>query len=381
MRSAYEHPLENRPLRIVLVLWGGYLGGAESFTGELARAIAAGGAETSVLFILDGLALGERLEREGIHHSALHLGRGREIVLAPRRFARAVTGLGADVAILVEAGWFPAVLRVGGFREPIVGVEHGSSLQLGRHSPIQRAVRATALRMGMNACSAVVGVSRYMVSRISSGRPRHQRVVCIPNGVDLERFSPRNGGEHGQDMVVGCAARLVKGKGVEDVLEALADPRLGRVKLRVAGDGEQLQALRARARSLGVDSRTEFLGAVLDMPSFWRSTDLAVAPSREVVESFGMSAVEAMACGKPVVATENGGLAEVVADGETGRIVSRGDVPALVSAIGAYLEDGERRAAHGAAGRRRCELNYAIDHTAARYVALCSDLVSARGRR
>lgn len=182
-------------------------------------------------------------------------------------------------------------------------------------------------------------------------------------------------------MVVGCAARLVEGKGVEDVLEALADPRLGAARLRIAGDGEQLQALRARARSLGVDSRTEFLGAVVDMPSFWRSTDLAVAPSREVVESFGMSAVEAMACGKPVVATENGGLAEVVADGETGRIVPRGDVPALVSAIGDYLEDGERRAAHGLAGRRRCELKYSIDHTAARYLALCSDLVSTRGRR
>lgn len=381
MRCVYEHPLENRPLRIVLVLWGGYLGGAESFTGELARAIAARGAETSVLFILDGLALGERLEREGIRHSALHLDRGRRIAMAPRRFARAVTGLGADVAVLVEAGWFPAVLRVGGFREPIVGVEHGSSLQLRRRSAIQQLVRAAALRVGMNACSAVVGVSRYMVGRISSGRPRHQPVVCIPNGVDLERFSPRNGVEQGKDMVVGCAARLVEGKGVEDVLEALADPRLGAARLRIAGDGEQLQALRARARSLGVDSRTEFLGAVVDMPSFWRSTDLAVAPSREVVESFGMSAVEAMACGKPVVATENGGLAEVVADGETGRIVPRGDVPALVSAIGDYLEDGERRAAHGLAGRRRCELKYSIDHTAARYLALCSDLVSTRGRR
>ena len=380
MSPTHEHPLENRPLRVVLVLWGGYLGGAESFTGDLARAIVAGGAEASVLFVLEGQALGERLEREGIRHSAMGLSRGRAIALAPRQFARAVTDLGSDVAILVEAGWFPAVLRLGGYREPIVGVEHGSSLQLRRQSIIQRLVRSAALRVGINACSAVVGVSKYMVGRIAGAGGATDRVFCIPNGVDLERFSPRNGFSR-QDVVIGCAARLVEGKGIEDVLEALADPRLGRARLRIAGDGEQLGVLQTRARSLGVDSRAEFVGAVLDMPSFWRSTDIAVAPSRDVVESFGMSAVEAMACAKPVVATDNGGLAEVVVDGETGRIVPRGNVPALVSAIGAYVEDPALRTAHGSAGRRRCELNYAIDRTAAQYLALCSDLVSARRRR
>ena len=92
-----------------------------------------------------------------------------------------------------------------------------------------------------------------------------------PNGVDLERFSPENGVAQRQDVIVGCAARLVEGKGIEDVLEAFADPRLSQARLRIAGDGEQLEALQARARSLGIDSRTEFVGAVVDMPSFWRS--------------------------------------------------------------------------------------------------------------
>jgi L-malate glycosyltransferase len=375
------HPVEDRPLRVVLVLWGGFLGGAESLTGELARAMAVGGADVSVLFVLDGQALGERLEREGIPHRALHLSRGRAIALSPRRFAHAVTSLGADVAVLVEAGWFPAVLRLGGYRGPIVGVEHGSSLQLRRHSAVQRLVRAAALRAGMTACSAVVAVSKYMAGRISSSRLGNGRVVCIPNGVDLERFSPRNGITKRDGVIVGCAARLVEGKGIEDVLEAFVDPRLSDARLRIAGDGEQLQPLQARAQSLGVDSRTEFVGAVLDMPSFWRSTDIAVTPSSDVVESFGMSAVEAMACGKPVIATDNGGLAEVVADGETGRIVPRGDVSRLVSALLGYIEDPEQRARHGFAGRRRCELNYSIDHTATRYLALCSELITAKKRR
>jgi glycosyltransferase involved in cell wall biosynthesis len=381
VRRVYEHPVENRPLRVVLVLWGGYIGGAESFTADLARALIARGAEASVLFILDGRALGERFDREGIPHSALGLSRGRRILRAPRRFARTVTGIGADVAVLVEAGWFPAVLRLGGYRRPIVGVEHGSSLQLSRHSILERLFRAAALKAGMNACSAVVGVSKYMAGRISGGR-RSRRVVCIPNGVDLERFRPGNGvARRSEEVILGCAGRLVEGKGFEDVLEAIADRRLDRVRLRIAGEGDRLQALQALARSLAVDSRTEFVGAVPDMPSFWRGTDVVVAPSREVVESFGMSAVEAMACGKPVVATDNGGLAEVVADGETGRIVPPGDVTALASALGEYVEDADRRTAHGTAGRRRCELNYDIDRTASQYLALCSELISAEGWR
>ena len=64
-----------------------------------------------------------------------------------------------------------------------------------------------------------------------------------------------------------------------------------------------------------------------------------------------MSAVEAMACGKPVIATNNGGFAEVVADAETGCIVPRGDVPMLVSALEGYIDDPERGTEHGSAGQ------------------------------
>jgi glycosyltransferase involved in cell wall biosynthesis len=379
-RRLCDHPVEGRPLRVALVLWSGQIGGAESVTGELARALAAHGAEPSVLFILDSEALGERLYGSGVPHAALGFRRGREVLRAPRRFARAVGGLGADVAILVEAGWFAAALRGGGHRAPIIGVEHGSRLQLHKLGLGQRLVRGSALALGMEACSALVGVSEYVTARIPKGL-RKKPIVCIPNGVELERFSPRSNGAHcDEHTVIGCAARLIEGKGIEDAVRALAQPRLAQATLRVAGDGPHLEALQGLARSLGVDSRTEFLGTVLDMPSFWRRTDVAVAPSTTVVESFGMAAVEAMACGKPVVVTDNGGLAEVVVDEETGRVVPRGDVVALTAALADYIENPERRVREGAAGRRRCEKRYAIEGTAARYLELCADLLTSRRR-
>jgi glycosyltransferase involved in cell wall biosynthesis len=369
---ALEHPIEQRPLRVALVLWSGSIGGAESFSVDLARAMHELGAAPAVVFILEGAPLAGRLDRFGIPHSELGLRRGREVLPARRRLARAVSASGADVAILVGSGYLAAALRTGGYRAPIIGTEHGSMLQLHALNPIRRLSRKADRRSGMNACSAVVAVSEYMRQRLAAQCPR-VRVVCIPNGIDIERFSPstREDGE----LVLGCAARLVEGKGIEDAIRALAHPSAERARLRVAGSGPLQEELTELAEELAVDTRTDFLGTVLDMPEFWRSVDVALVPSNTLVESFGMVAVEAMACGKPVIASENGALPSIVIDGETGLVFPAGDVAALASAIGEYVKDADQRVRHGANGRRRCEDEFAIDRTASRYLELCAELV------
>jgi glycosyltransferase involved in cell wall biosynthesis len=374
----FLHPLETRPLRPALVLWSGHLGGAETFMVDLARAMQALGAEPGVVFLLEGAPLADRLDCLGIPHLALGLPRGRAVLRNPRRLARAVSSLGPDAAILADHGFLAAALRSGGYGAPIIGIEHGSLLQFDKLGPIKRLIRTTDRLSGATACSVVVAVSDYMGDRVTRLRPR-RRVVCIPNGVDLERFSPLENGatprRRDGEIVIGCGSRLFEGKGVEDVIEALNHSPLGQARLRIAGDGPRAQALQAQARSLAIDTRVEFLGALLDMPTFWRSTDLAVVPSTGLVESFGMAAVEAMACGKPVVASENGALPSIVVDGETGRIVLPGDIASLASAIGEYAQDPARRARHGSNGRRRCEERFAIDRAAAQYLELCGELV------
>jgi glycosyltransferase involved in cell wall biosynthesis len=379
----FMHPFVERPLRPALVLWSGFIGGAETFTADLARAMQARGAEPAVVFVLKGAPLNDRLNHFGIPNSALGLRRGRAVLHAPRRLARAVSASGSDIAILVESGYLAAALRVGGYKAPIIGIEHGSLLQMQRLHPLMRLIRAADRVSGSKACSAVVAVSEYMTERVSIRRPR-RRVVCIPNGVDLDRFSPAtNGGTPGGEdsaIVIGCAARLVDGKGVEDVIQALAHPSLDRARLRIAGDGPRLGALKALARSLAVDARAEFLGPVLDMPAFWRSTDVAVVPSNGAVESFGMAAVEAMACAKPVVVSDSGALPDLVVDGETGRVVRAGDVTALTRAIGSYVQNSTERICHGLNARQRCERHFALDQSASRYLELCAQLVRERAR-
>jgi glycosyltransferase involved in cell wall biosynthesis len=240
---------------------------------------------------------------------------------------------------------------------------------------VERLIRKVDRLSGTRSCSVVVAVSEFMRDRATILRPR-RRVVCIPNGVDLERFSPADTPRtRNHEIVVGCAARLIEGKGVEDVIGALVHPSLNRVALRVAGDGPHAGRLKGFGRSLGVDGRAEFLGAVLDMPAFWQSTDVAVVPSNRLIESFGMSAVEAMACGKPVVATDSGALPSIVADGETGRVVAAGDRAALATAIAEYVVDPARRARHGLNARRRCEEKFGIERAARRYLELCAKLI------
>jgi glycosyltransferase involved in cell wall biosynthesis len=370
-------------MRIGLVLWGGTIGGAESFTAALARTMAAQGAEPHVLFVLESASLATELDRSGIPHSELGLPRGRAVLRRPRRFARVLSAAEPDVAILSGSGYLAAGLRAGGFRPPIVAIEHGSLLQLPRMHPLrQMIVRADRLS-GVRACSAVVAVSEYVKERIEFPRLR-RRIVYIPNGVDLDRFSPSAADVRPQHadgrIVIGCGSRFVQGKGVEDIIRALSHPVLAGSRLRLAGEGPHAQALHALAQSLNVDDRVEFLGPLEDMPEFWRSIDIGVVPSNGLVESFGMAAIEAMACGKPVVVSDSGALPSIVTAGETGQVVPAGNVTALANALGGYVRDPAAIARHGLNGRRRCEAKFAIEQTASRYLDLCSELVRTNSR-
>jgi glycosyltransferase involved in cell wall biosynthesis len=173
--------------------------------------------------------------------------------------------------------------------------------------------------------------------------------------------------------------RLVSGKGADHLIQAVARARGSRpVRLLVAGDGPDRPRLAALANEHGVEGDVEFLGVVDDVPAFWVGCDVAVVPSAELHEAFSMVTLEAMACGKPVVATRSGAIPELVSDGETGRLVDRGDVGALAEAMVAYAEDPGTRVAHGAAARRRASERFHIEDSARAYLAIFSALATGR---
>jgi D-inositol-3-phosphate glycosyltransferase len=188
------------------------------------------------------------------------------------------------------------------------------------------------------------------------------RVVVIPCGVDVELFRPRAAA--GARARLGLAAehvllfvgRLTPIKGLETLLRALAVLRsdglaLARLTLLVVGgtkgDPGDSAHLRRLAQELGVAAWVDFRGPQPQdaLPDYYAAADLCLMPSR--YESFGMVALEAMACGVPVIASRAGGLTVTVQDGATGRLVPEGDVGALAAAIAGLLRDEAGRRALG----------------------------------
>ncbi len=262
--------------------------------------------------------------------------------------------------MLVECGFLGAALRIGGYRSPIVAVEHGPMND--ETGPVRRIDR----RSGAWADDVEVAVSDFILERMHA-YPHARELVRIHNGVDTEIYAP--GPEAGSGaFTVGFVGRLIEGKGVDHLIRAVA--RTAEARLRIAGDGPDRARLVALAQELGLDDRVEFLGTVTDIPAFWHGSDVAAVPTAELQEAFSMVTLEAMACGKPVIATRSGAIPELVVDGETGTLVERGNVAAISEALAAYAESLDLRRRHGAAARSRAVERFRIERTAAAYLEL-----------
>ena len=182
-------------------------------------------------------------------------------------------------------------------------------------------------------------------------------IEVIPNGIELDKYTPGPEAARSERPSLLFLGRLKRYKRVDLVLRALA--RLVEdgldVEFMVGGDGDQLMALEKEARRLGVRDRVHFLGFVTEGEKLaqLRSAWLHVLTSPK--EGWGISNLEAAACGTPSVASDSPGLRESVVDGETGLLVPHGDVDALAEAIGALLRDSERREEMGRRARRFAE--------------------------
>lgn len=205
------------------------------------------------------------------------------------------------------------------------------------------------------------------------------RVEVVPNGVDLETFRPANDAPAGagpaDDGYVLFVGRLVAQKGVTLLLEALSVvlQRCPETRLIVVGDGELDLFLKRITRYLGIPHRVKFLDWTTgpDLVALYQGAKFVVVPS--YYEPFGIVALEAMACGRPVIASRTGGLAEIVDDGVNGFLIEVGNHLQLARRMVQLLTDDERRQALGeAAHARAAEFSWArvADQTFALYTDL-----------
>ncbi|NJP05353.1 MAG: glycosyltransferase family 4 protein [Chloroflexaceae bacterium] len=182
--------------------------------------------------------------------------------------------------------------------------------------------------------------------------------AVIFNGIDLSLFGPGDADtELRADLrtrgyrvdastpLLLSVGRLQPWKGVDIVIQSLfymhTNPQPA---LIIAGDGEERSRLEALVQASGMQQRVAFLGSIprTDLPRLYRSVDLLVATSF-ASETFGITLVEAQACGLPVVASRFGGFPEVIAEDQTGLLVTPRDPQALAGAISQLLNDAPRR--------------------------------------
>jgi len=211
-----------------------------------------------------------------------------------------------------------------------------------------------------NALRAARGVIVYNGFAASHVRAFNEDVRVVPSGVDVSRFRPRT--RRGTDvpaiLLPGQADSATKGYAV--LLDAAR---------RLARRGHKFELhVTSRDRGLPIDPFVRNLGWVKpeDMPGLYNSADICVVPS-VWAEPFGMVAVEAMACARPVVAANHGGLAHIVAEGRTGFLVQPGDPEALAAKLEVLLTDRALRETMGREARRRALREYDWDRIVERH--------------
>lgn len=254
--------------------------------------------------------------------------RGKRALLGLlRALRRAVREEAAQVDVVHAHWWFPAGLsaafaaRAG---RPLVVTLHGSDVRLARGALAGGLFRAVAQR-----AAAVTAVSSWLadetVRLTGAARPR-----VAPMPIDRSRFAPAGAARDGLLFV----GKLDAQKGLHVLLDALPHIVAARGPLTVIGDGPDRAALQAQAQQLGVADRVRWLGA-LPQPALvphYQQAGAVILPA-SAPEGLGLVAIEARACGAPIVASAIGGLVDVAGDRDTARLVPPGDARALADAI------------------------------------------------
>jgi glycogen(starch) synthase len=233
------------------------------------------------------------------------------------------------------------------------------------------------LRALLEEADRITGCSRATLLDLEQyfGKPFGDRARVVLNGISLDDFDGVDPYQHPRPYVLGIG-RMVRQKGFDVLLRAFADAGLAGHDLLLAGDGAERAELEQLSASLGLAERVQFLGRAdrrLAVRLF-KGCAWFVLPSRH--EPLGIVNLEAMAAGKAVVASDTGGVPEVVADGETGILVAPEDVAALSQAMSELAADPKRLKRLGAAGAARVrEFTWAA--IADQYLDLYSQAVAA----
>jgi N-acetyl-alpha-D-glucosaminyl L-malate synthase BshA len=265
------------------------------------------------------------------------------------------------------------MLREQGRRLPVVTTLHGTDITIVGQDQSYRAITHFSIERS----DRITAVSEWLRTETISTFACECPVEVIPNFVDPDVFDRARYGEALRSELGGGRPVLMHisnfrpVKRVCDVVRIFARVRATRsCVLVMVGDGPDRHAAEEEARRLGVAADVRFLGKIDSVAPLLAAADVYVFPSES--ESFGLSALEALASGVPVVAARVGGVPEVVRDGVTGALLPLGDLDGMAAAVARFLDPAVWPAASAAAAAD-ARARFATADVVARYEALYAD--------
>lgn len=353
------------------------VGGAETHLLSLCQGLVAVGHRVHVIYLKGRGTLNSAFADLGIHPEKIPLERPAQLPACVYRLYRHLKRHRYSVVHthLLKSNFAGSIASHLAGNPHVVASKHNDEWQL------LNPVIARLHRYSSKLDQSVICASRHILEHTvrhggvdrTKCRTLHYGVEDLPGAVDEPSLRTELNLGDSVSLIV-CVARLVPRKGHVHLLDALATvlEKRADVRLVIVGDGPTRRDLERCCGDRGLTPHVVFLGQRLDVPRILRGSDVFVLPSE--AEGFGRVILEAMAATKPVVASRVGGIQEIVVHGETGFLVSPRNPRELAERLLELLDDPQRAAELGHAGRRRLLEHFSMqsmmDETLAIYRAV-----------
>ena len=389
-------------LKVLFVIHGATFGGPHNQALRLAGPLRERGYETVVLVPNEPGNAAARLRDGGVEVLTIPLHRVRA---TPDPIAQLAFGLAFAPEVLrlrrIIGTHGIDLVQIGGLVNPHAAIAARSLgipvvwQLLDTRAP--RPIASAAMLFVRALADAVMPTGRRVLSAFPGSERLGRRIVPFIPPVDTDAFRPRpemradvrrEWGIGADDLVVGCVANLNPQKGVDGLVQAFGEARRSVPGARLVLIGAEYEAHAAYSRAIRdrmgeaelVEGRDVlFLGARADIDGQMQGFDVLALAAVPRSEGIPTVLLEAMASGVPVVATDVGGVAEVVEDGVTGRVVPPLDAGAMAQALTAVLAGDDARGTMAAAARETAERRFALEHCAETHVKAYEQAL-ARGR-
>jgi N-acetyl-alpha-D-glucosaminyl L-malate synthase BshA len=259
----------------------------------------------------------------------------------------------------------------------LVTTLHGTDITLVGLEPTYQPL----VKFSLDESDAVTAVSNHLADKTKTLFNTSKDIEVITNFIDLDLYKRGNSecirkrlAPNGEQLLV-HTSNFRPVKRVQDTIRILAEvlPAVPNTRLLLIGDGPERTDCERLARELNVANNVTFLGKQNALPEILSAGDVFLLPSQS--ESFGLSALEAMSCGMPVVGSSVGGIPEVVAHGETGYVAEFGDVSRMAKYVIDLLTNKKKWKIFSDESRKRAEEKFGIDQIVPQYEELYTRLL------